>query len=83
MRSSHDEVQEGSLADSLLSWCWKLGRVLPGQRDASSLWSDFCDEPLVKENSERSKGVPSLYRLLQENEAGEKKVVAICIVQCR
>ena len=57
------------------SWCWKLGRVLPGQRDASSLWSDFCDELLVAENFERCQGVPALYRL-KEN----KKVVAICIV---
>ncbi|CAE7331272.1 RE1 [Symbiodinium sp. CCMP2592] len=57
------------------TWCWKLGRVLPGQRDASSLWSVFCDGPLVEEKFERCTAVPALYRLLRQG-----KVVAVCIV---
>eukprot|EP00439_Symbiodinium_sp_Y106_P000302 s8784_g1.t1 len=65
------------LRELLPSWCWKLGRVLPGQRDASSLWSDFCDGLLVQEGFERSTGNPSLYRLLQGD---NRKVIAICIV---
>ena len=69
------ESMQSTREQSPRSWCWKLGRVLPGQRDASSLWSDFCDELLVAENFERCQGVPALYRL-KEN----KKVVAICIV---
>ena len=53
----------------------RLGKVLPGQRDASSLWSDFCDSLLVKEGFERCVGVPALYRLVEKG-----KVVAICVV---
>ena len=63
----------------LESWCWRLGRVLPGQRDASSLWSDYCDELLVQEGFERSVGSPSLYRLLQ-GEGERRKVAAVCTV---
>ena len=69
------ESMQSTREQSPRSWCWKLGRVLPGQRDASSLWSDFCDELLVAENFEHCQGVPALYRL-KEN----KKIVAICIV---
>ena len=69
-----DVVQE-----LLESWCWRLGRVLPGQRDPSSLWSDYCDELLVQAGFERSVRSPSLYRLLQ-GEGERTKVAAVCIV---
>ena len=69
------QAMQGQPEQNPRSWCWRLGRVLPGQRDASSLWSDFCDGLLVAEKFERCQGVPALYRLV-ENE----KVVAVCIV---
>ncbi|CAE7199115.1 RE1 [Symbiodinium sp. KB8] len=45
-----------------------------------AIYSVDVKDAFLQENFERSKGIPSLYRLLQENEEGEKKVVAICIV---
>ena len=40
-----------------------LLRVLPGQRDAAVLWSDFFNEELVQEdNFERNLACPTLYR---------------------
>ena len=50
--------------DSLKHFRWKLKRVLPGQRDAALLWSDFCDDLLKNEGLERSTANPALYRLI-------------------
>ena len=75
-----EEREEAGSLSSFSSWCWKLRRVLPGQRDASSLWSDHCDELLTGEGFERSTGNPALYRLLKTSSNGKKYVAAICIV---
>ena len=40
--------------------CWKLGRVLPGQRDAALLWADFFAEMLQEEGWTRSKAAPAV-----------------------
>ena len=55
--------------------CWRLGRVLPGQRDASLLWSEFCAELLQQEGYEKSIANPALFRLIKNG-----KVVSVCIV---
>ena len=65
--------------DSLKHFRWKLKRVLPGQRDAALLWSDFCDDLLKNEGLERSTANPALYRLIVIID-GRKVIRAVCIV---
>ena len=65
--------------DSLKYLRWKLKRVLPGQRDAALLWSDFCDDLLKNEGLERSTANPALYRLVVIID-GRKVVRAVCVV---
>ena len=65
--------------DSLQHFRWKLKRVLPGQRDAALLWSDFCDDLLKSEGLERSTANPALYRLIVIID-GRKVIRAVCIV---
>ena len=65
--------------DSLKHFRWKLKRVLPGQRDAALLWSDFCDDLLKNEGLERSTANPALYRLVVIID-GRKVIRAVCIV---
>ena len=69
----------GVAVDSLKHLRWKLKRVLPGQRDAALLWSDFCDDLLKNEGLERSTANPALYRLVVMID-GRKVIRAGCIV---
>ena len=69
----------GVAVDSLKHLRWKLKRVLPGQRDAALLWSDFCDDLLKNEGLERSTANPALYRLVVMID-GHKVIRAVRIV---
>ena len=65
----------GISVEEVRNFRWKLKKVLPGQRDAALLWSDFCDDLLKAEGLERSTAIPALYRLVVN-----KKVKAVCVV---
>ena len=54
---------------------WKLRKVLPGQRDASLLWSEYCATLLQEEGYEKSSANPALFRLIKND-----TVVSVCIV---